>query len=429
MAHLLSQAPTGSSRALFGEATPALALAVRLAGVCKLWRRAAAQATCAMGRLQGVQPASQMQPRFLSPLLAELLQGRRRLWLDSTLLVAPNASAFLDIAKPKELVVSGPGSASAAVGATLAKCSSILRLMVVNGLVLTQYPQGVQSLTVSFCTGGLLDQGTAVLESVRCLPQLAELSLDFCAPDALPCSLPQLPCLRRLVISISVWPDNMCGSLGLLEAAAEQGVHVHLAFFNRHDEDFWEMDEESDSESEAPQTLHREHVWAALAQVSLLDELSLSDETETARDLPASARELQLLASVRCRQLVLHMGMESPFTEQLVHTLKPEFVVWHHASSFAVSAAVRWPVWSSQPGVYVMGSQSKIGGTIAHLPVHSAPWALVFERALPQSVSGLPAGSHIESGPCGHAVWRNGAATNAVLVAAYERLGMNTEDS
>ena len=423
MVHLLRQVPDSCHYDPFGRQSAVLAQAVRLASVCKLWRRATARATRALSQLDYVQPDVEVPPHFLSTLLAELVAGRC-LELVDTLLVAPNTAAFLELAAPCELVAYGAEPASAALGAVLANCSSIVRLQVV-GLVLTQYPPRLQFLTVSFDPSPGREQAGAALEALQCLPQLAELSLGFNVPDDLPCSLPQLPCLRRLSVGVSVWPNTPLSSLMLLETAAARGVRTELGL-SFHSEQGWQQDWESGEESE-PWTLTREHTWAALAQVSLLDELRLSVGIGRAGEFAASARELQLLASVRCKQLVLHVGMQSPFTEQLVHALKPDFVVWHHASYSAAGAAVQWSVVRAQPGVYVMGH--KLDGCCEGLPVHSAPWALVFERAQPHSVTGLPAGSRIESGPCGHAVWRNSAMTDDVLVSAYKSLGINTADS
>ena len=223
----LEAAPAGHYRQPFSVATPLLSLAVRLASVCKLWRQAAVQATAALDELE-LEFTSNMEPSFLSPLLAQLLQTRASLRMESTLLAAPEAPGFLQLARPRELALVECSSACQAVAANLACCTSLQQLHCYNSAVPLAYPPNLRKLRVDFCSSPLHGEATALLRRLRSLPRLTDLSVGLLSFADMPTRIPHLDALTSLTFRVELWPAVEPFSLEALQQAADEGISTAL---------------------------------------------------------------------------------------------------------------------------------------------------------------------------------------------------------
>ena len=140
----------------------------------------------------------------------------------------------------------------------------------------------------------------------------------------------------------------------------------------------------------------------------------------------ASSLEQQLLALVRCNELVLHDGFQLPFTEQLLQLVSCDTVLCWHSCCETGPPDVQWSWLAVKAGVFVLDLRDGVSLTITEcrgaLPRFALPWALVIAWPGQGTISGLPL--HLfQSGPKGCLVWRNSAMTFATLEAALVRLG------
>ena len=401
---------------LLGPATATLAVTMRLAIVCKLWRRAAGQAQVLQSPKCHVWLPGTLEPRFLSPLLAQLITGQRSLSLCCPLLAARQMPAFLEVARPDELVVSGTLGDSTAVGATLASCASLLRLACCGELVPSAVPPNLQALSLDVHYKASA-QASLLVQSLAALPRLAELRLDYTACEDVPQQLPHLPALRYFTVTFSVCPaEQLQGSLRALQVAAAQGVSVSLEVH------FIEVSRNR------MQALDRELLWAMVAGVPLLTRLQLSAQDFEQVQTEVSAKERQLLQAVRCKELVLigdDLGMDLTFAGQLWLTVSATTVLWRHQHFHRDCSTLHWSCLAARPGVAVFSAQGKAGllitGYPGSLPAFAAPWALVLQDPSKATLTGVPLGL-ATPGPGGCLAWRNSAATDAVIARAFDQL-------
>ena len=371
-----------------------------------------------------LQPSYHLQAQFLSPLLGQLVSGCRSMWLEPPLLAAPNLVGFLDLARPQRVLVSGTHADGAATGSSLTGCTSLQRLSCCNGIVPQGLPPSLRELTVDF-DGYNSHLATALLHSLQGLASLALLSLSFLDPHArLPKHFPRLASLRKLSFDIVDEHAERAGSLSALnEAAAGQDICIVLKVH------FLEstLEEEYDLlawDAEMP-VQDRESVWAALAQLPLLDELHLVD-VESSYTQPPSSREQELLGLVSCKQLVLHPGFWLPSTPRLLHRVQCDTLLCHHRASSPSQRTIPWAWLSARPGWYILDPAQAdlvVIGCAGVLPDFAQPWGLVIRSAGADRVHGVALGL-FKPGPQGCLVWGNSVASDAGLLAALAKLNL-----
>ena len=142
---------------------------------------------------------------------------------------------------------------------------------------------------------------TSLLQTLAGLPHLAELELGLSkSAVGLPPSFPCMTSLRRLSVSIT-YSDSSRHLPALIEAAA-QGITIALHVYLECGFDA----------SEEEIASYRAALWATLAELSRVDSLQLQSQDCYCRDWATTSREEQLLANVRCKELVLHNGFWQP---------------------------------------------------------------------------------------------------------------------
>ena len=404
---ILWQSRVGTCHEPFGQLSPLLATAIRLATVCSLWRTAVVDACRSLPSFD-VRPHRNLNSLYLTSLLAELVSGGRRIILDSSSLVtAPSLPAFLQIAQPAELQASGieDGSLSEAIG----RCTSLVELQC-SYFCPTSIPASLRVLSLEADYRGGVN---ALLRSLQGHSKLAELTLSCSMCDELPEHLPHLPSLRELSVNISVYPGETPCNLQILHDAAAQGIGLRLdVYLSDHD---WCWDE----------AWSMQGFWSGLAGLPTLSQLHLShDFTYGTEELWLPA-ELDLVSSVTCRELYLQTGLWAPITGELQQRITCNAVFSHHRA-YLESITLLWSWLTSNPGVHVLaagcGHSVTVSGCSATLPEFVQPWALVLhDAATASSVNGLPL-SDFEPGLHGSLVWRNSAANDAYIEAAYSRL-------
>ena len=366
-------------------------------------------------------PMSQAAP-FLSSLLAQLISGCQTLSLGERLLASPSLLAFLELAQPQHLEASvEEDTKSAAVAAVLATCTSLLRLSCRDGLVPLVYAPRLRALSVDLRGADDLEVNR-LLHSLETLPSLAELELNFERPRAcVPSWFPCLPSLRAVSFKVMHGLPSKQEDFAAIQEAAEQGIittlHVHL----------WEWYEEGDETTAEC----RELLWAGLAGLANLDTLYLHYEGGNAVQVPVSDRECELLSAVRCREVVLPSGFWLPGTEVLLLAAQCETALCRHlAIGRGLAAPLAWSWLTAKPGLYVLDMSARMGtedsltvlDCAGTLPDFTQPWALVRTNPQHSCLRGVPA-SVFRPGPRGFLVWRNSAASDGYLEAAYDRLG------
>ena len=330
--HLLQQADASHEGQHFrSQAT--LAAAVQLASMCKAWRAAAVQACAALPDLS-VQPFSSLAPGYLSHLLADLARGRH-IALHSPLLAAPTVPAFLQRARLASLSTMGP-MPGAAFEDALAGNTSLRRLSYWDGIEAfgTWYgcrlPPGLHSLDVHLRGNGASREAAALLQRVHSLPSLTELTLglsswelELPAPSRL-----QLGHLKQLIVCIEYHVG--CVDFSALQAAAGQAVSVAIRVT---------MDLSSYDPAAMFGDTHP--LWAGLAQVALLDQLHLELQLNATAGTRTTAAERTALASVHCKQLVLHdVSGWLPFSQALVQSASYDSLICQYGVAGGSRAAL-----------------------------------------------------------------------------------------
>ena len=388
--------------------------------VCRQWRQAAAEAVQALELTLQVKPST--AAGVLSPVLAELVNGRCCLNLEHPLLADPSVLRFLDQARVPALSLGAHQAASAEVRAILEQCEYVRTLSCRTG-PLPSWPPGLDTLTVQLRDGATPSKARQLLCSLSGQPRLACLHLHWFGGGAVvlgePASFQGFPALRELHLDLDTVPNSACFSLSALAGHAARGVSVYLSIVL-----FWAQ--------KARQT-----VWAALAQCPQLHALHLRIQCLPSDEAP-SFQEQQLLASVACRQLVLRFD----FGVALVSGRRP--IVWSdrllalcRISSNQLLCEVRfglhdkvpisWPVLVAQPGIFVLS-----GGKNLYILGCSGPpdfaqsWALLLREQT--SVEGVPM-HDLERGPGGHPTWRNSHITASRLDEAYKQLHLDVFNS
>ena len=416
---VLQAVPRGEQSALpFGQATPVLRAAAQLASICLLWRRAATEASSQAWNQNGLMgPNLHVQPQHMSNLLGQLVAGCQRLCLCAHGLNAPQLAAFMERARPQNLIASMFGSCSdVSISQNLARCSALLRLSCCCGLP-TSFPPNLQHLTLDV---GLYDceDVSSRLQTLTTLRSLAVLELEFHCEEpsdeqSLPQHFPSMPQLRLVIFSIDYLPGSRAPSLSALQEAAAQGItpalHIQL----------------QDSRSGQYSASDRERLWAALAELPTLGSLHLWYDLDDYEQAPVSTREEQLLASICCKELVLQTGFSLPYTRLLLDTIHCDSVTCSHFCRSGEGATLQWSWLTAKPGVHVLELQAEASVTVCGcsgaLPSFAETWALMREAPADGFVSGVPASKFVP-GPRGCWVWRNSAATDAYLLSVLPGL-------
>ena len=288
----------------FHEASAALRQALRLAAMCRTWRRAAAQAAQSLDLT--LHPRHNMPPKHLSPLLAELVAGCQAIRRGDPLLVAPNLLLFLEKARPATLHVLAPSSASAMVGSVPAGCTSLRAMTCISGLVLDVWSPNLERLGLGL--RGCVGLGNTSLPSdLRGLQHLAKLELRDCVwlLGEANC-FAELAALHELTVHLQSIPlaysDNESVPLAALAAAAARGVQVtlHICFQ-------WHLQRFSRRTVQDLIT-SRQRLWSALALCPQLWQLQLDIQYHAGGSMAISPAEQQLLAAIVCRELVLNIA-------------------------------------------------------------------------------------------------------------------------
>ena len=375
MHHLLPEGNRRSSGQLFGPATAALARAIQLASVSTLCRCAAVLAVSALPEHK-MRPSRNLEPVYLSALLAQLVAGRQSLRLACPLLTSPRVPSFLERARPSELVACGPAhfahepvQENAAVGQVLVRCTSVLRLECDHGLLPSALPPKLQALSLSLQLLGASADASSLLQALPALPDLAELKLEYTSCEHVPEHLPHLTALRQLSVTIMPSPGQLPCSLRALREVAERGASVSLAVH---------MLCEDDIDIRWLQASDQERLWAAVAQVPSLSQLHISDASYGAQT-EVEDRERQLLQSVTCHELLLQGGvwdLDLVFAGQLLLSVCAQTFLWRCESS-RMQLAVPWAWLTAQPGVVIFdmseGARLTISGSPGCLPIFDAP--------------------------------------------------------
>ena len=400
--------------AVWGTVTPGgqddiqrLRPAVILASVSRHWREAAIQALQSRADKPLNVDANLWSGYLLSPLLISLVRGRRAIMMSCTLLATLEALHFLHQTQPDALRAHGSYEESGSVGSRLADCHHLSSLECVGGFIPDAWPPSLRSLDVNPRSSltSFADQHVAdLLLSALALPTLQELKLSLStARVLLPSKLRCLDSLRRLSIAFTCTSGAQLQNFAALRTAAAGGVCVSL---------------EVDLETGEASVRHK--LWRALAQASPFDQLHL--ELGSAQPL-ASAAELQLLASVECKQLVLVNALDAAFAQQVLGSLRHSQL--YCAIWWADSNSLSWTHLSGHAGIYMLETGHGQTLTIEHfartVPAFAEPWALVIKQPQEGVLRGLPTHA-FRAGPQGHLVWSNSAVTDSSLVAAYAAL-------
>ena len=322
--------------------------------------------------------------------------------------------ALLQGVQPGKLHMSVEDGTSEAVGAVLARCPSLREIQLVGSLAPAAYPPGLRSLTIDFGDEetGTAEQVTSLLGGLAGLASLTELELTFVeSGSGLSGAFSQLPALQRFSVDITFARTSGAVDLSLLQSAAAHGITVAFCVTLCA----WDG-------MLLPRRV-RQKLWAALAAVPSLHQLQLKDGIEDWDQLPLSRDEAQQLAAVRCRELILPEGLLSEvFGPYLTGCVSCEAVLLYHCFP-GPSNTLLWAVLAARPGVYVLQTDGEL--TVMQcpgvLPAFDSPWALVLEVPEQGIFQGLPTSLFLP-GPRGHLVWRNSAALDSHLAAAYDKL-------
>ena len=299
-----------------------------------------------------------------------------------------------------------------AAGRSLAACTQLTGLRCLYGQIPSNFPPGLQRLTLLHISPAQVQRHSDWLLAAKGLSNLAELHLEIDGVEAVELRDGTLfsgfVALRSLTVDIACSAEKH--NFTALGVALNSGVSVRL-----HLTRFWGLKQAA-----------RLSLWAALAQIPPLTLLHVQFVSlKVLESFAYSARELRLLDSVMCEQLALHLNiLNGPFdTEQL---LLPGLSCGHFFCRISASKcfAVDWSLVAWRPGVYILDDSPKlrVHGLIGRLPpLLPEPWALVLKKSRGQPAEGVPA-HLLEPGPRGHLVWRNSAATDAVLERAYDAL-------
>ena len=424
LGHVLQQAGTGDYDQPFGPASAVLARALQLASVCTLWREAAVHAARSLPELD-LYTHRNLQPQYLSPLLAALVAGRRSMRMDSSLFDW-HLARFLELTGIVELTLCGWWTPYEDEAGWLGSWTTLRRLSVLNyspglvwdGIMPSAFPNGLQSLTMSFGGSPVHHEAGELLERLQGLPALAELHLAFLKSQDLPEHIPHLPLLRRLTVSFQLGPDTQSVSLPALQRAM-QGVSLVL--------EVRITSSDSDQGYICPRSAERARVWAALAQVPSLQELHLYAHASYGVHEPASPVETGLLGRVCCKELVLHGDtLLAPFAAHLLSTVACETVLARQRFDTAAALPLEWSCLTAKLGVFVIELRKSatlaISGCQGTMPVFEKAWALVLvSTQQDNSISGVP--KHLfQPGPWGCLVWRNSSVTDACLIGAFTKL-------
>ena len=355
---------------------------------------------------------------WASPPLGQLVSGCHRLLVDPDILDNPMWRIFLELAQPQHLVLGAWAAAAnpsdnAAASTILAGCPALQELTCRQDVKPTCCPPHLRALTVEL--GYAPPQVvTALLQTLAGLPHLAQLRLWLatCTSTQLPDDFPHMASLRRLSVSVTLC-SGPC-HLSALSAAAAQGVTIDLSVQMLRDE----MADES-SDSDEMDLAAREALWAALAELPTLSSLQL--QGDACLGCQASPREEQLLANVRCSELVLHIASRVPCCGALVRLVQCNVIFCYDPGDIAGYSSWAWSSLTAKPGVYVIDEWASltVDSCTGSLPDFEQPWALVLQCL--DRVNGLPV-DLFHPGPRSPLVWRNSAATDACLVKAFKQL-------
>ena len=389
-----------------GPAGAVLRIAMTLTSVSRQWREATLQAVKALPSLK-LQPDKDLPPRFLSPLLAELVEGRPDISLHVPLLNTPEAGDFIDAAAPGLLRAYGPHSASAEVSDLLATCEGLRDLYFGQGLVPTSLPPYLGYLVVCLDGAGASQHLSTVLSTAASHSELMELKVWLSGCDVvLPEPFPDLGGICDFTVCFDYSSETKLQHFAALEAAAAGHVSLDCEI----------------SMTSAESSPVRQRLWAALGQVRF-EQLRISVEYASDGD-DSSPAELPQLASVHCGKLVLCGLLGGQFTDQLLHNIHCAQLcchdqIWDHPSSLS------WSQLTVRAGIYMIelhhGAGITVEGCSGCLPAFDQAWALVLVQPQQGKIRGLPLSS-FRAGPHGHLVWGNHAVTEARLKAAYAEM-------
>ena len=394
----------------FSRGTGPIGQAVVLAAVSKQWRHAAISAFHSLELIGRLAPDWSTPQQNLSPLLGQLIEGCEAVVLGYLQLRPPCPVAFLQAAKPALLVMCGPEADDAPCG-PLHSCTALTKLRCFHA-VPSSFPAGLRSLTVQLMDSSAVQPSAALVQSLRGLHSLTELTLKVSDGGFVLQRLPVLRSLQRLSVELSVGHHARDCKLLALQAAAERGVStaVHVCFVE--DDEF------------PTQIADRLQFWAAAARIKKLDQLQVSTR-DLCGNFEGGPGEDHLLKKVQCEVLVLDRHMLClPFTAGILRHIGYRMMHFHCLEAPGFSDTLQWQQLSARAGVYVLpvdGSLS-ITGCSGRLSREKAkPWALVIQQPRQGSVQGVPL-EDFRPGPDGHLVWRNSAASDAHLRAAYSTL-------
>ena len=392
-------------------------MAVRLASVCRQWRQAAADAISKTH----LRPRSDLPPQYLSPLLGQLVAGCNTIELTEPLLAMPNVLRFLEVALPVQLLIgdewpyAGSAQHIAAVGAALARCTSVQRLRCPDQLLPPTWPPNLQDLTTGCLYHPYYEERLrrALLQSLQGLPCLARLTLrHFGGLEAVlaqPDCFAGLTALRQLIVHL----QTLCGMqlLGItsLSAAVSRGIWVGL-----HLERLWP----SSQDMSGP----RQALWVALAQGSRLSRLQVNADFRPELCL-VSAAEQQLLAVISCDELVFQASIASIISTHITAWLAIRSEQLYCRLSTACKGPLDCSLLTMRAGVFILkcSSQTSITGCPVTPPSFLQGWALVLWQPSSAITNDLPC---FVPGPRGRLVWRNSHVSDAALERAFELLNL-----
>ena len=429
-------------RAPFSGATRLLRQALWLAVVCRQWREAVAPATVSVlaghapngyelhyprGARQ-LLPDPRMPPRFLSPLLGELVTGLPSITLHWPLLASADALRFLEIARP-ELLYACTGY-EATEGVDLSSCTSLLRLYCFGDIMPTGLPPGLQQFTLYEGCGLPFDtrMARALMADLCVLEQLTTLVLIWGRREAgvllraVDC-WQGFPALQKVTFRICCTNETRRFRFKALRHLNTRGISVELCL-------------ELCLEDYDQPTLELWHSLATgLVRLQTLPLLGLLNLLP--KDLDLAAAHPQLLAAFSCWELVLRLSSPSRASPvvQLLPGLRCDALYCHLCMPRGLrecdednwSTTWSWQLLSKQPGIYVLGSSWESSVYIdgcsedQQLPNFSQAWAVVVARPIWLSVEGLPWGV-LTRGPRGLRMWRNSAAPDSMIERACELL-------
>ena len=115
------------------------------------------------------------QPKYLSPLLGELVSGCR-IHPEHHALAAATLPRFLELARPAAVRAKGLQPFSSALAAVLAGCTSLRVLAFQYGLLLSVWPPNLVDLTLELADRPQIG-ASRLVGSLRSLPRLTGLAL------------------------------------------------------------------------------------------------------------------------------------------------------------------------------------------------------------------------------------------------------------